>query len=406
MAAYQLIRTAQSNDYALYDLKDDGSFYKVSDNATTYDLAGQNEMKGYLFKVRYSGGEVVQNGTLNNTDLSISLQSEWQIIANPYSSYYELPLEAAAGADFENTTGTVYVTISTRNSDKRFETYNTLTGISSPEKPKGVVAPNQAFYVKTLDPTKKGQHIRMWRHKRIHDTHKASLKTNVKEQNILRLQLDNGTYNDEMVVALRDNGQDGVTRLDSEKRIEGELEFSLLYALVEDKKLVINVLPLEVQDKSVAIGIQPKLGSHTIRIKGIESLTKGYVIMLEDKLTGQMVEMNSNTEYEFIANQAENNERFVLHFKQSKTEVPTDVHDGADTDNKVSVYIRNNRTLTVNCPWQGDKHVRLFTVKGRLVESGEFKNEHYTKEVHLQPGIYIVKIIGDSDEYEQKIFVN
>jgi hypothetical protein len=119
-----------------------------------------------------------------------------------------------------------------------------------------------------------------------------------------------------------------------------------------------------------------------------------------------MTKMTGTTVYEFTAAEGTSNDRFVLHFKEPKTEVPTDVDDLDGDENLVKVTIQNNTILTVSCPWQGEKQVLLYTVDGRLIDNSEFQNELFTKMVSLQPGIYIVKVIGDSNEYEQKVFVN
>ena len=405
MTSYEALRPV--NDYAMYDYQDGDSYYKVSANAGTYDLAAQNELKGFLFKVRDTGAEVTHVGELNdNAVYQRQLQDGWQIIANPYASYYKLPKQTRAGADFEHTTGTVYVTVSTRNSDKTFETFNTISGLASPETfTNGIVAPSQSFYVKT-DDGKAGQLVYMREGNRIHDVNKVTLKSAPNtDSDVLRIKLSNGRLEDEAVIALRENGKMIYTRMDSEQRFVDGNDLSYIYSMVDGNKAVINVVPKEMQDKTVQLGIKSKEGNHTIRIEGINTLTDQYDFELEDKAVGVKVPLDANSEYAFTAEEVENNDRFVLHF--GKTEVPTDIGDGTDEEqDKVQVYIQNKSTLIVNCGWIGEKQVMLYTLKGRMVENDEFKAEDYTKDLNLKPGIYVVKIIGDKNQFEQKIFVN
>jgi len=404
MASYEALRPG--NNYVLYDLVNDGSFYKVSDNAGTYDLAAQDELKGYLFKVKNTGAEVTQVGTLNNNaTYQKALQDEWQIITNPYASYYKLPKQALAGADFEHTLGTVYVTVSTRNSDKTFETFNTITGIASPETfTNGILAPSQAFYVKT-DAGKAGQMVYFRKGNRVHDVNKSSLKSGSKEADVLRVKLNNGELTDEAVIALRDGGDMSFTRLDSEQRFTSS-NYSFIYSFVDNTPTVINVVPQDMLNKRIIIGIKPKAaGNHTISIDGLSSLVDDYEIMLEDKDSGAMMPMDASSEYVFTSDGTEANERFELHF--SKTEVATDIEDETgENEQLITVHIQDASILFVDCEWQGKKQVKLFSLDGRMVDSYEFNGADFNQQLNLKTGVYIVKVIGDNKQYEQKVYVS
>jgi ABC-type antimicrobial peptide transport system permease subunit len=391
----------------MYDMINDGSLLKISDNPSGYDLASQNELKGYLFKVRYTGGTVTQVGVLNNNpSYWRTLQDDWQILANPYASYYQLPKQTGATADFANTTGTVYVTVSTRDSDKTFETYNTLTGLSSPETFTGVIAPSQAFYVQR-DPLQTGQ-VFMQASNRIHDVNKVALKTTSKEQDVLRVKLNNGELTDEAVIALRENGDIGFSRIDSEQKFT-DSNYSFIYSVVDSRQAVINVVPVDMFDESVKLGVKAKFdGVHTLSITGLNSLVEDYEVVLEDKATdpSTMTKMTGTTVYEFTAAEGTSNDRFVLHFKEPKTEVPT----GIDKDNfngSVKVYLQNRSTLQVECGWaESDKTIAIYTVSGALIMNEDFEGDKFRYELSVMPGLYIVKIYGGNKSYEQKVIVN
>ncbi len=59
----------------------------------------------------------------------------------------------------------------------------------------------------------------------------------------------------------------------------------------------------------------------------------------------------------------------------------------------------------MNCDWQGEKQVLLYTVGGRLVTSETFNGDSLVKKMSLKPGVYLVKIIGHEDAYEQKLYI-
>ncbi|MBR8536887.1 T9SS type A sorting domain-containing protein [Carboxylicivirga sediminis] len=403
MASYDAI--IAPNDYVMYEYLD-GGINRIS--KTAYNFTAQDEIKGYMFKVKEAGAEVMHTGTINAaSSYSTSLLTDWQIIGNPYPSYYQLPKETGVTADFANTTGTVYVTVSTRNSDKTFETYNTLTGLSSPETFTGVIAPSQAFYVQT-EPLQTGQ-VTMRASNRIHDVNKVSLKSTVKELDVLRVKLSNGELTDEAVIALRDNGDIGLSRLDSKQRFVSDNSLSYIYSVIDQIPVVINVLPQSMVDKQVTLGIKPKYkANHTIHIDGLNSLVEDYQLFLEDKKEQVTVEMTANSEYTFEADPADKEERFVLRFKEPKTELPTDIGEGTgEAKEGVKAYIQNGTTLVVECEWKEElKQVMLYTISGRLVVSEEFRNERFNKQMSIKPGVYLLKVIGQDKAYEQKLFVD
>lgn len=416
---YQVLRAApQNNDYLLYDYQDGANFVKVSDlTEADYKLADQNELRGYQFKVLNSGAEVMHTGPVNKLasyTQGVVPAGKWQIIANPYPSYYQLPVEAESGADFEFTTGSVYVSESVSNVDKKFYTFNTLTGIATPSDSDGsfdgLIAPNQAFYVKTASDAIATNVITMRASNRVHDTKeiKTPLKsTKAKEDNIIRIRVTNAAGTDEAVIAFKEYGQLQVTRYDSEKLIASGSGLSFISSIKEGVNTVINVLPNEVDELSIPLMCEAKEGQHSLSINGIESLSGDYEFILEDKGTTPSIltPMSSSTVYEFSSDKGTYDDRFVLHFKVVKTEVPTDIGDVDSDANQVQAFIQKGSTLVVNCDWEGEKQVLLYTVGGRLVTSETFNGDGLVKKMSLKPGVYLVKIIGHEDAYEQKLYI-
>jgi hypothetical protein len=406
MSNYENIRVPQGNDYAMYDYMDNGSYDKLSSKPGSVNLAAENELKGYLFKVKDSGAKVTHVGTIN-TDAVYSrpLQTEWQIMANPYPSYYQLAEESGAGADFANTTGSVYVTQSTRNSDKVFHTFNTISGIGSPNTFNGILAPSQAFYVKT-DDGKAGTDVYMRADKRIHDVARSSLKsTKSAESNVLRVQLNNEhNLSDEAVIALRINGDNGFSRMDSEQRFYNN-DVSYVYSVIDENKAVINVLPSEIDGLSQAIGIRAKNGNHSFKISGMKSLSDTYDIVLEDKVEGMYISMENNVEYEFTTEEGTFDDRFVLHF--TKASVSTGIGDNNQSAvENIRVYIEDQNTLKISCEWSvQEKTVSVFTLSGAKIMSEEFEGEQYDHELNIKSGVYIINVTAKDHSYKQKVLI-
>jgi hypothetical protein len=311
--------------------------------------------------------------------------------------------------DFAATDGTVYVSDSERNSTKTFYTYNAFSDIPVPGSFDGVIAPNQAFYIKTADAEYgSGKTITMSAVNRTNDSSTPSLKSGMTaENNILRLRLSNEhQLIDEAVIALLPEGELVFTRRDSEQRMYTGTNYSFIYSMVEDKKTVINVLPDELVDYQQVLGIEPKKGKQMLTISGIEQFQNKYKIELEDKLTGIRTSMNNGAVYEFEAEEGVDLERLILHFEAKEIDVPTDFDDVDGDESAVKIYIKDHSTLKVSCNWKVDvKTVEIFTVSGSLIDNDEFNGDVYETELNVRPGIYIVKISANNHQFQQKILI-
>ncbi len=412
--------TNPDNKYALYDYADDGSLINRANTPADFefnqDATSSERIRGYQLKV-LNATTISQTGIPNNNDLySKPVIEGWQIIANPYPAYYQIP---AASTDFEGTEKTVYVSDSNTNADKAFLTFNTTTGVYSPDDgdsgtydylQDGIIAPGQAFYIEGTTGVV-GESIHMRKSNLVHEPvgESISLKSTPKtaEENILRLKLSNEHgLTDEAVIALLPNGDVALNTQDSKQMMYSGTSYSYIYSIVEDTKAVINVLPESLDDYQQTIGVKTKAGVQELKINGIDNLTGNYELVLEDKLTGSLTTMSNSTVYTFTAEEGEDHERFVLHFKSLETQVPTDIDDVSGSKNAVKIYIQDKSTLQVDCDWElREKTIEVFTVSGSLVLREAFEGDKYNAQLSVQPGIYIVKVSGGEYLYQQKVFV-
>ncbi len=113
----------------------------LADQIVTQPLKGYSAIFRNTTPVSYTG-------ELNTTDLQMTLIDGWQLVANPYASYYQLRKQEMSNTDFEHTTGSVYVRTGADQNSRSLATYNTLSGIATPADYKGIIAPMQAFWVK------------------------------------------------------------------------------------------------------------------------------------------------------------------------------------------------------------------------------------------------------------------
>ncbi|MCG8581056.1 MAG: T9SS type A sorting domain-containing protein [Bacteroidales bacterium] len=407
MQTYRDMLPGVGQSYALYDYQEPGTFANLA-KIGGYEFPANDHIRGYQLKVKKQQ-KLVHSGTLN-TQASYEkvVQTGWQIIANPYASYYALQKDPGQTGDFASTDGTVYVSDSDTNDDRQFLTFNVFSGLPVPGDFDGVIAPTQSFYIRTAADAVVGtDKIVMSASNRIHDTNKATLKSGiVREQNVLRLKLSNESgLTDEAVIALYPEGTTGMTRLDSEQRMYSGTSYSYVYSLVENTKAVINVLPEMLLDFKQPIGVQTKAGEQTLQISGIDGLIADYRIVLEDKSNGTLTTMNDGVEYNFTSDEGVDHDRFVLHFKVKGIDVPTDI-EGVEEEKAIEVYVENHTTLMISCEWDvSHKTLELYNVSGALVMNNEFEGDFFKEKLNIQPGVYIVKVSGGDQLYQQKVFV-
>ncbi len=394
-----------TNKYALYEYSDAGKLIRTS-GFNTDPLSGER-IRGYQFKT-IKPVTLEHVGQLNNeASYSKDVQDGWQIIANPYPAYYQLPEVADNTGDFGATEGTAYVSNSATNASKYFDTYNVFAGIASPRSFDGVIAPNQAFYIKTAaGQYGTGATITMDANNLSNAGSKPTLKSGKSDDNVIRLHLRNEfDLSDEAVIALFPDGEKGITNRDSEQRMYSGTNYSYIYSIVEGTKLVINVLPDELVNYKQALGVQAKKGKQYLKITGIEALKVDYKIVLEDKQEETLTTMSSSVTYEFEAEEGIDHERFVLHFKDKGIDIPTDIGDVDDVKG-IGIYVQDHSTLTIACEWGvKDKTVEVYDLTGSLIINEVFKGEFYKEELNVKPGVYIVKVNGGQHSYQQKVFV-
>jgi hypothetical protein len=144
-------------------------------------------------------------------------------------------------------------------------------------------------------------------------TSNASTYYTMNANHIIRLNLGNGTYEDQAVVYMNEDAGLGIESYDSDKRIPSST-FHQLYTLEGTTKLAINGFNNALAKDTVLLGMQiPTAGTYTINASQIDATIEEDVF-LEDKITGAYKNMKTTPSYSFTSVAGTFNNRFVLHF--------------------------------------------------------------------------------------------
>jgi len=360
-------------------------------------------LDGYALKITDASALTVSHkGTLNNTDLDQVLISGYQLISNPYASYYQLPIEDPSTGDFRNTTGSVYVRTGT--STRTFETFNTLTGISSPATFDGVIAPGQCFWVERSSTATDVDKVYMRKSNRLHGSTslKSTSLSSGSNSNLLRIKLRNENGTDEAVIAFREYGQLKNTRFDSRQKYELN-NLSYIYSLKGDCDNVIGVYPEDFIESVVPLGIKSKNGEHILSISGLNEIDPALSVYLVDKYAGIEIDMREEREYSFESEDANVNDRFEVKFEK----VTTSLEAGLDMKKSRIIIYSSDSEVFVNLDSTiGEQSfVQVYGMNGQLLFQQSFYGKSYKFKPKTLPGLYLVKVKSNNCVVTEKVLI-
>ncbi|MCD4695215.1 MAG: fibronectin type III domain-containing protein, partial [Bacteroidales bacterium] len=172
-------------------------------------------------------------------------------------------------------------------------------------------------------------------------------------------------------------------------KLFGIEEAPQIFSQVGEENLAINTLPEF--DPGMVIPMGFKLGvdaEYSIRINNLSSFEFPITIIIEDLMTGNMIEMNGDNEYTFTASKEDGPDRFVMHFMSFLTDVDDNspIKNLKVYSNKQSIYIKNLATEFT----EGD--VFVYNIAGQEIVNSKLQNVPINRiDLTTEPGYYIVK---------------
>lgn len=270
----------------------------------------------------------------------------WNLIGNPYPCYYDTRF-----MDF-NAPITIW-----NMRDNTYAAYS-LSDDSY------ILCPGEAFFVQRPIDTgnivfaKEGRQTN--RNVRTIDTSVKSRANslNVESRVVANITLTDGEHTDRTRVVLNNKAlMDYEIDKDATKFMSNDAFVPQIYTTMKGVNYAINERPMS--DGVVFLNLYiGKDGNYTISLP--EDIS-GYIVKLEDKQEGKMVELNANEVYSFYAKSGNLNGRFVLHFSNEVTGIEhvesSILEDGevytiegvrVKTPTKRGIYIQNGKKKLFN----------------------------------------------------------
>ena len=203
---------------------------------------------------------------------------------------------------------------------------------------------------------------------------------------------------DELLVGFASNAGNGYDAAEDALKLYGDASAPQVYTLAGDYKTSINALGELNGNMQIPLNYEcGSQGEVAFVFSQLESFPANMAIRLEDRLTGQMINLRQQQRYTFTHQTGNAAERFVLHFSSA-----TGVDDlPSATNGKVWV---NGHTVNIAVPAStgGNAKVEIFSMTGQHVFNQQVILGELTKiQVNLS-GMFIIRVTTSKETMVSK----
>jgi len=386
-ATSNTITTATGNGLVYYN----GSTW-VDEGAT------MEVMKGYIAKSPAQNTTInFTGGTLNTGDKSVTnLPSGFNLVGNPYASYVDF-----AQATKTNVTNSIWYR-SKKDGAYNFHTYNVTGGISVKDGT-AIIPPMQSFWIKTTSATNEFGFTNNMRSHQDQSVVSNRLKARKADtQQLLRLQVSNGTYNDEAVIYFNENAQNGFDNYDSPKMFNNISVVPEIFTQIASEKLVINGM------KEIPYNVELPLGFTTLQANQFSISAKEFKnfdtdvrIILKDKSANPVVEtdLTEGQSYSFYADATPvSTSKFSLILRSPSVTTGLDGYKPIDA----RVYVSDKNKINIETDTQCN--FVIYDLVGSTVTSGITGDASLSNKT-FNKGIYIVRLNTPASDFSAKVII-
>lgn len=365
----------------------------------SWPAAGTNLdiMKGYIVSSPSTNVSInFTGGTLNTGDKSIILRRQgatkvgFNLVGNPYPAYVNVRTAIRNTTNLEKsiwyrtkTGGTYY-----------FDTYNVTSGFGTNNNGFGAVIgtipPMQAFWVRAnADNVTLSLNNSLCTHKT--DTinpFKAPAQINT-EQQIVRLQVSNGTNSDEAVVIYNANASNGYDDYDSPKMTNNDVAIPEIYTIAGTEQVVINGLNSVTLDEQMPLGFTTgSTNTFTIKATELTNFDADKRLILLDTQENTYQDLTYGSTYTFSSTPTTSSTRFKIVFKSAG--VIAGLNNNAN--NSVIISTNENKQILINrgTELNNDGIVTVYNAVGQKLVSSTLSNSHIILSKPFNSGVYVV----------------
>ena len=333
-----------------------------------------------------TGNHTVSNLTYNS---GLNKGDGWNEIGNPFPS----AVEWNSSWTKTNIDNTVYL-----YDGIQYKTWNYLLPPASNTLPNGEIPPTQGFWIKAnaSNPT-----LTIPNAQRLHSSN-TFYKGGEDIQNIISINVEGNGYTDKMSVGMYENATNNFDGTYDAYKLMGIDAAPQLYSYDAINQYAVNLLTESTVNREVLLGLRTGADeAYTFSFEGIDDFDPSVEIYLEDKLSGDMINLRENDSYTFYANEVTDDERFILHFNPEFTGVNPE-----SIANQISIYAFD-QTIYINYQFSTAAQIQMYDLLGKEIMTASLNPDQLNKFiVNQEKGYYIVKVISDGMIKTQKVFIN
>lgn len=378
----------------------------VSWNGSAWIAAGttMDVMKGYIARspngnktIKFSGG------SLNTGNQSVSnLPVGFNLVGNPYASYVDF-----AQATRTEVASTIWYRSKSTGSYV-FQTFNTVGSIGV-NGGTNTIPPMQSFWIRTTAASNAFGFTNTMRSHQNQTIAANRLKAPaVDTQQLLRLEIANGTDTDETVVYFNENAINALDDYDSQKLFNEEAGVPEIYTQTESTNLSINGLnSLQLQTEiplGFRTGLTDQQASYQLKATKLQNFDPSIEVVLIDKFANNSeIVLTEGVAYSFTSEPVNTTQRFGLIFRTKS--IITGACCFNLPDNSVQVYKNKQHQLVLRCQHQLPEHttLRIYGLSGQLIAQQRINATETVISNALEKGIYIMQLHSNGNVYQSKI---
>ncbi|MEI7898525.1 MAG: cohesin domain-containing protein, partial [bacterium] len=215
----------------------------------------------------------------------------------------------------------------------------------------------------------------------------AYLKTSATNQ--LSLKVNGNSMEDETSIRFNSSATEGFDGEYDALKLWGVIECPQVYSITPETNLSINSLTSVTSQTVIPVGFRAGVAdTYTITASGLETFTPGTQIFLEDLVTSQVQNLNTNPVYSFSAVAGNPSQRFNLHFS------PVGIAEGKTSD--IKIYAASH-VVYVNIQTEMSGTITIYDLLGKEITHQPIQSNGLNKvNLNVQTGYYLVRVLGDN----------
>ncbi len=362
-------------------------------------------MKGFVATVSASGVVSFTGGTLNTGAKQVSGLTRtgtlndkrgFNLVGNPYPSWVNWTM-----ATKTNLHSSIWYRSKNTSNTYVYETFNSESGVGTNNSGTGAVTqyipPLQAFWVYVNVDGLQGS-LAFNNSMRSHQTSNAL--RNAENQQLLRLQVTNGTNSDETILVFHSNAQNGYDAFDAPKMSNATASVPELFTIVDGQQLVINGMNAVLPESSLKLGFRTGLsGQFTLNALEGRDFDSDQKVLLRDNVLNTEQNLLENPTYTFQSAATTTTDRFSLIFSKAASSI------NKETKSDVSILNTSGNTITVITSGTRKASITLRNCLGQQLLSNVCSTGTTTLKPQANTGIYLVTVVQDGKRTTSKILL-